>query len=87
MTPLVTQGMVDAFIQDPNRETKVILTARQKEVLQLLVEGRTMKEVGAILNVSPRTVAFHKYQMMRRLRIKNTAELIQYAIRNGIVSA
>ncbi len=87
VTPLVTQGMVDAFIQDPNRETKVILTARQKEVLQLLVEGRTMKEVGAILNVSPRTVAFHKYQMMRRLRIKNTAELIQYAIRNGIVSA
>lgn len=86
VTPLVTQGMLEAFIQDPTRETKASLTPRQKEILQLLAEGYTMKEVGAILNVSPRTVAFHKYQMMQRLRIKNSAELVQYAVKKGIVS-
>ena len=86
VTPLLARGMAEAFIQDPVRETKATLTLRQKEVLQLLAEGYTMKEVGAILNVSPRTVAFHKYQMMERLRIKNSAELVQYAVKHRIVS-
>jgi DNA-binding CsgD family transcriptional regulator len=62
------------------------LTIRKREVLQLLAEGRSMKEVGDILNVAPRTVAFHKYRMMEQLRLKTSAELIQYAVKQGVVS-
>ena len=61
------------------------LTPRQCEVIQLVAEGRSMKEIGAILNITPRTVAFHKYQIMEQLRIKTTAELIRYAIKHRIV--
>jgi len=61
------------------------LTPRQREVLQLLAEGRSMKEVAAVLNLAPRTVAFHKYQMMKQLGITSSAELIQYAVRQHIV--
>lgn len=61
------------------------LTARQKEVLQLIAEGRSMKEVAEILHVTPRTVAFHKYNMMDRLRVKSTAALVQFAVKNGVV--
>jgi DNA-binding NarL/FixJ family response regulator len=63
------------------------LTQRQKEVLQLLAEGRSMKEAAFILNVSPRTVAFHKYSMMEHLQIKSSAELVQYAINRQLVAA
>jgi len=61
------------------------LTERQREVLQLLAEGKVMKEVADILSVSPRTVAFHKYRIMRQLKIKSTAELIRYAVTHSIV--
>ena len=61
------------------------LTSRQREMLQLLAEGKSMKEVASTLNVTPRTVAFHKYRMMERLKAKSTAELIQYAVRHHIV--
>lgn len=63
------------------------LTLRQKEVLQLLAEGRSMKEAAFILNLSPRTVAFHKYTMMDHLRIKTSAELVQYALNRQLVAA
>jgi DNA-binding NarL/FixJ family response regulator len=87
VTPLVARGMVDSFIKDPtHRKPSMELTPRQREILQLLAEGRTMKEVGAILNISPRTVAFHKYRMMEELRLKTGAELIQFAVKHGIVS-
>ena len=62
------------------------LTERQREVLQLLAEGKVMKEVADILSVSTRTVAFHKYRMMEVLGAKNNAELVRYAIRNHVVS-
>ena len=62
------------------------LTARQREVLQLLAEGRLMKEVADILGVSTRTVAFHKYAMMQELGLKTNAELVQYAVKQGLVS-
>ena len=58
------------------------LTQRQREVLQLLAEGKLMKEVGDILDVSAKTVAFHKYRIMEVLGAKNNAELVRYAIRN-----
>jgi DNA-binding CsgD family transcriptional regulator len=61
------------------------LTARQREVLQLLAGGRSMKEVAAVLNLTARTVAFHKYRMMRQLNVKSTAELVQYAVKHHIV--
>jgi DNA-binding CsgD family transcriptional regulator len=63
------------------------LTLRQKEVLQLLAEGRSMKEAAYILNVSPRTVAFHKYTMMEHLHIKTSAELVQYAMNSQLLAA
>jgi len=63
------------------------LTARQREVLQLLAEGRAMKEVGAILRMSTRTVAYHKYRMMEVLGATNSSELVKYAVRNHIVAA
>jgi DNA-binding CsgD family transcriptional regulator len=63
------------------------LTDRQREVLQLLAEGKVMKEVGAILNMATRTVAYHKYRMMEVLGAKSSAELVKYAVRNHVVAA
>jgi DNA-binding NarL/FixJ family response regulator len=62
------------------------LTERQREVLQLLAEGRGMKEVASILNMTTRTVAFHKYRIMEVLGAKNNADLVKYAVRNRMTS-
>jgi len=85
VTPLVTEGMLGALMHSTADAGARQLTTRQREVLQLLAEGKSMKEVGSILNVTPRTVAFHKYRMMEQLKIKTNAELIQYAIRHNLV--
>jgi DNA-binding NarL/FixJ family response regulator len=85
VTPLVTEGLVGSLLQAEVQKSPPSLTPRQREVLQLLAEGRSMKEVAGILNLTSRTVAFHKYRMMEQLRLKSTAELIQYAVRNHIV--
>jgi len=86
VTPLVTEGMLGSLLHPPGRERAAHqLTTRQREMLQLLAEGKSMKEVASILNVTPRTVAFHKYRIMERLRIKTNAELIQFAIRQHLV--
>ena len=86
VTPLVTEGLVGSVLKQAERaRPSQELTPRQREVLQLIAEGRSMKEVAAILNVAPRTVAFHKYRMMEQLKIKTTAELIQFAIKHHIV--
>jgi len=88
VTPLMTEGMVGSFVQNfKRRKSTNHLTLRQKEVLQLLAEGRSMKEAAFILNVSPRTVAFHKYAMMDHLNIKSSAELIEYAMRSSLAPA
>ena len=63
------------------------LTGRQREVLQLLAEGKVMKEVAAILNMTPRTVAFHKYRIMQTLGATNGAQLVQHAIRHHLIAA
>jgi DNA-binding NarL/FixJ family response regulator len=60
------------------------VTDRQLEVLQLLAEGKSMKEVAAVLNLATRTVAFHKYRLMQNLNLKNDAEVVQYAVRKRI---
>jgi DNA-binding NarL/FixJ family response regulator len=83
VTPLITGELVGSLLE--SREAPE-LTTRQREVLQLLAEGRSMKQVGDILNVAPRTVAFHKYRMMEQLRLKTSAELIQFAVKQGVVS-
>ena len=85
VTPLVTEGMLGALMHSSPDAGARQLTSRQREVLQLLAEGKSMKEVGSILNVTPRTVAFHKYRMMEQLKIKTNAELIQYAIRHNLI--
>jgi DNA-binding NarL/FixJ family response regulator len=85
VTPLITEGLVGSLLQPDDRGASQELTPRQREVLQLLAEGRSMKEVAGVLNMTPRTVAFHKYRMMEQLKIKSTAELIQYAVKNHIV--
>jgi DNA-binding NarL/FixJ family response regulator len=68
-----------------NKEER--LTDRQREVLQLLAEGKVMKQVGDILHMTTRTVAYHKYRMMEVLGAKSNAELVKYAVRNHIVAA
>jgi DNA-binding NarL/FixJ family response regulator len=85
VTPLMTQGLVGSLLTPDDKKTSEELTPRQREVLQLLAEGRSMKEVASVLNLTPRTVAFHKYRMMEQLKVKSTAELIQYAVKHHIV--
>jgi DNA-binding NarL/FixJ family response regulator len=67
-------------------EAALHLTPRQREILQLLVEGRSAKEIAATLGISPRTVEFHKYQMMETQGLHSNAELIHFAIKHGIVT-
>ena len=86
ITPLMTKELVGSLVHEsPARRPVHQLTSRQREVLQLLAEGRSMKEVASILNVSARTVAFHKYRMMETLHLDSTAGLIQFAVREGLV--
>ena len=87
VTPLMTEDVVGSLSNHfKNLKSTNYLTLRQKEVLQLLAEGRSMKEAAFILNVSPRTVAFHKYTMMDHLHIKTSAELVQYAMNSQLVA-
>jgi DNA-binding NarL/FixJ family response regulator len=88
VTSLMTQNLVKTFISGlQETETAVKMTPRQREVLQLLAEGHTMKEAARILDVTPRTVAFHKYRIMEQFRLKSNPELIQFAIQQGIIQS
>lgn len=88
ITPRVRRAMEEAFIRSPiRRAVPKNLTTRQTEVLQLLAEGRSMKEVATVLNLTPRTVAFHKYRIMEVIGARSNAELIQYAFKNHITAA
>jgi len=69
------------------QEEQERLTERQREVLQLLAEGNAMKEVAGVLNLTTRTVAFHKYRIMEVLGARSTAELVRYAVRNHMIAA
>jgi DNA-binding NarL/FixJ family response regulator len=86
ITPLIMGDMPEGvFLEQPVPAHPDKLTDREREVLQLLAEGCTMKEVAAALKVTPRTVAFHKYEVMRRLGVRTGAELVQYAVKLGLV--
>jgi len=86
ITPRIAAAMQKAFIHNPRPKAQgKALTPRQREVIQLLAAGMSMKEIATVLNVTPRTVAFHKYRIMTQLGLKSTAELIQFAIRSRIL--
>lgn len=88
VTPKVARGMQETFIRDPRpKERHEALTPRQREVVQILAEGKSMKEAAEVLKVSPRTIAFHKYQIMEKLQLKTTAGLIRFAIKNWFAAA
>jgi DNA-binding NarL/FixJ family response regulator len=87
VTPSAAKGQANIFLREPKtRQLSPEPTARQREVIQLLAEGRTMKEVGRLLYITPRTVAAHKYTVMELLQLKTSAELVQYAIKHRIIS-
>ncbi len=87
VTPLIAADLGSLLDADQASDSlAVVLTPREREVLQLLAEGRSVKEIAAVLDISPRTVEFHKYNVMEKLGLRTTAELTQYAIKHGIVS-
>lgn len=88
ITPLITKDLLDVFLsKTPGKQGGADgLTMRQREVLQLLTEGRTAKDIAGILNISSRTVEFHKGQIMEQLKLQSTADLIKYALAHGIVT-
>jgi DNA-binding NarL/FixJ family response regulator len=81
LTPLVADGDSEALLLEKGEPSPVDrLTPREREVLQLLAEGYSMKEIGVRLGITARTVAFHKYQMSEKLGVRSTAELVRFAI-------
>jgi DNA-binding NarL/FixJ family response regulator len=89
LSPMIAKDTVDFLIRQDKKfvDESDKLTERQREVLQLLAEGKCMKEVAAVLNLTTRTVAFHKYRIMEVLNVRTNAELVQYAIRNHLIAA
>jgi DNA-binding NarL/FixJ family response regulator len=88
VTPIIAGELMQSYKEGVHLRDDLIgkLTPRQREVLQLLAEGHSAKEIGDILCISPRTVEFHKYKMMEELKLKTSAELLHYAIKQGIVT-
>jgi DNA-binding NarL/FixJ family response regulator len=86
VTPQLTRDLVGMTGAPESGKRRGELSPRQREVLQLLAEGHSMKEIGRILKITARTVAFHKYTMMEELGIASTAELVQFAIKHRVVA-
>jgi len=87
LSPTIAKDTIDFLLrQDKETIKEQRLTGRQREVLQLLAEGKSMKEVASVLNLTTRTVAFHKYRIMEVLNAKSSAELVQYAVKNHVVA-
>ncbi len=88
ISPAISQELLRLYKGETDSREGVLgkLSLRQREVLQLLAEGNSAKEVARIMKISPRTVEFHKYTIMQQLEIKTSAELIHFAIKHGIVS-
>lgn len=87
ITPELAAEVLDSIRRAPQGEANPVaaMTQRQREILQLLAEGRSAKEIARALGISTRTVEFHKYRMMESLGVENSAELIRFAIKHGIV--
>jgi DNA-binding NarL/FixJ family response regulator len=88
ITPALAGEVLQQIQRDPKaaKDPVASLTARQREILQLFAEGRSAKEISGMLNISARTVEFHKYQMMENLGLHNSTELTHFAIKHGIVA-
>jgi DNA-binding NarL/FixJ family response regulator len=87
VTPQISNAIEQRFIHDPRSLNKPRhLSDRQREVLQMLAEGRSMKEIAYVLEISHRTVRFHKYRIMEELGITTNSELVQYAIKHAIIA-
>jgi len=90
VTPLAGQEAVQLAALDPKRNPAGMfgarLTPRQREVLQLVAEGKTTKQISAVLHISPKTVEFHRNSLMEELGVRTTAELTRYALTRGIVT-
>jgi DNA-binding NarL/FixJ family response regulator len=88
VTPLIAGDLIRTYQEggSPGKDLFKKISPRQREILQLLAEGKSGKEIASILNISARTVEFHKYKMMEQLNIKTSAELVQYAVKHGIIS-
>jgi DNA-binding NarL/FixJ family response regulator len=88
VTPLIAGELLRSYREDDpdSQDANHRLTPRQREVLQLSAEGRSAKEVASLLHISSRTAEFHRARVMKVLGIRTTAELVQYAIRNGLIS-
>lgn len=87
LTPQIRRGLEESFIRHPKPlAPSRQLSDRQREVLQMLAEGRPMKEIADILAISVRTVKFHKYRIMENLGFSSNAELVQYAMKHAIIS-
>jgi DNA-binding NarL/FixJ family response regulator len=87
ITPALAGEVFHSLHEEPGEGTDPVakLTPRQREIIQLLAEGRSAKEIAEALGISTRTVEFHKYQMMATLQLHNSAELVHFAIKHGIV--
>ncbi len=88
VTPMIAGELLQSYREGDSgsHDSTHRLTARQREVLQLFAEGRSAKEVAAVLKISTRTAEAHKARILEALGLRTTAELVQYAIRNGIIS-
>jgi DNA-binding NarL/FixJ family response regulator len=86
VTPALEDELAELISTDSRPEAARALTPRQREVLQLLAEGHTMKEAAAILNVATRTVAFHKYRIMHEFGLENNSDLLRLAIKQRLVN-
>lgn len=89
VTPLVAKGLVQSVVTGgrPAVQKEKSLTSRQREVLQLVAEGMTVKEIASALSLSPKTVEFHKSQIMTELDLHTTAELTKYALVHGLLAS
>ncbi len=86
VTPQIKRAMDERFIRDPERPRQKQLTVRQREVLQMVAEGRSMMEIAAVLQITHRTVRFHKARIMEELEITTNSDLVKYAIHHGVIS-
>jgi DNA-binding NarL/FixJ family response regulator len=86
ITPRIAQRVLDEFVRDPSPDHRKHPTKQQRKVLQLLAEGKSMKEAAAALNISARTVAFHKYQLMAEQGLRNQSDIVMFAIKERVVA-
>lgn len=89
VSPVIAGELMEYYRSEPQKQQKLpggMLTSRQLQLIQYLAEGQSVKEIATLLNISPRTVESHKYRLMQQLKLKNTAELVAFAMKHGLIS-